>query len=104
MPGQQVQDEVQKADATLFAVSMAENVSNGPLRDNVLNNLCPYSGGKRFTIMDIASLEAALKNVADVLGSQYVVTYKRPSGSAKQILVGVKRDGLRASTPRWAPK
>ena len=104
MPGQQVQDEVQKADATLFAVSMAENASNGPLRDNVLNVLCPYSGGKRFTIGDITALESALKNVADVLASQYVVTYKRPGGSAKQVLVGVKRDGLKASTARWAPK
>jgi hypothetical protein len=104
MPGQQVQDEVQKADTTLFAVSMAENASNGPLRDNVLNNLCPYSGGKRFTIVDISSLEGALRNVADVLGSQYDVTYKRPAGTAKQLLVGVKREGLKASAQRWAPK
>ena len=104
MPGQQVQDEVQKADVTLFAVSMSEKSANGPLRDNVLNNLCPYSGGRRFTIVDISSLESALKNVADVLGSQYAVTYKRPSGSAKQVLVGIRREALKASTARWAPQ
>jgi hypothetical protein len=102
--GQQVQDEVQKADVTLFALSIHNNVANASLRDNVLNELCPYSGGKRFTIVDIASLESALKNIADVLGSQYAVTYLRPSGSAKQVQVGVRREGLKPATARWAPK
>jgi len=104
MPGQRVQDAVQNAGVTLFALSINNNTTNGPLRDNVLNELCPYSGGKRFTIVDIASLESALKNIADVLGSQYAVTYTRPSGSAKQVLVGIRRNGLKASTARWAPK
>jgi hypothetical protein len=104
LPGQTVEDEVQKADATLFAVSLTEIASNGPRRDNVLNQLCPYSGGKRFTIQDIAALDGALKNVADILASQYVVTYRRPSGSVKQVLVGTTRQGLKASTARWAPR
>ena len=104
MPGQQVQDAVQNAEVTLFALSISDNAANGSLRDNVLNELCPYSGGKRFTIVDIASLESALKNIADVIGSQYAVTYTRPSGSAKQVLVGIRREGLKPSTARWAPK
>jgi hypothetical protein len=104
LPGQMVQDDVQKANASVFAVSLQEQVANGPLRDNVLNNLCPYSGGKRITILDIAALESALKNVADILTSQYVVTYRRPSGTARQVLVGVRVTGVAANTARWAPK
>ena len=67
-------------------------------------NSALYSGGKRFTIVDIASLQSALKNIADVIGSQYVVTYARPSGSANQVQVGIRREGLKPSTARWAPK
>jgi hypothetical protein len=104
LPGKKVQDEVQRADATWFAVSLQEHVANGPLRDNVINVLCPYSGGARFTIVNIAALESALTNVADIIANQYVVTYRRPSGSASQVIVGIRQEGLKASTPRWAPK
>jgi VWFA-related protein len=104
MPGKQVQDEVQKAGTQLFAVSLQEGANNGPLRDNVLGQLCPLSGGKRFTILDISSLEQALKNVADAIAGQYVVTYKRPSGAARQVQVGIRREGLKAYAAGWAPK
>jgi hypothetical protein len=32
-----------------------------------------------------------------------VVTYTRPGGSAKQVLIGTPQ-GLKASVARWAPK
>ena len=41
MPGQKIQDEMQGAEVTLFALSISENAANGSLRDNVLNELCP---------------------------------------------------------------
>jgi hypothetical protein len=105
LPGQAVQDEIVKANATLWAVSLRNiDAANGPKRDNVLNALCPYSGGKRLNLTDVASLENVMKNVADILSSQYVVTYNRPSGAPKQVAVLVKRNGLTATTARWAPK
>ena len=90
--GQQAQNEVEKANVSVVAVSMQAQVANGPQRDNVLDGVCPYSGGRRITILGIQALAATLENASDILTSQYVVTYSRPSGSAKQVLVGTRLD------------
>jgi len=102
--GQQAQNELEKANVSVLALSMQAHVANGPQRDNVLDGVCPYSGGRRITILGIQALAATLENASDILTSQYVVTYSRPSGSAKQVLVGIKLQGVKASTARWAPK
>lgn len=102
--GPTAQSELEKANVTVLAVSMQAQAANGPLRDNVLDGVCPYSGGRRITIATIQALAATLENVADIVSSQYVVTYSRPSGSAKQVLVGAKVNGVKMSTARWAPK
>jgi hypothetical protein len=78
-------------------------MSPGAKRDNVLDQLCPLSGGTRITIATVQALAPALENVADLLAGQYVVTYTRPGGSAKQVLIGTPQ-GLKASVARWAPK
>jgi hypothetical protein len=122
MAGEQVQAEVQKANATLVVVSIVIDsnsaatatvtgnrtsggvgVSPGAKRDNVLDNVCPLSGGTRITIATAQALVPTLENVADLLAGQYVVTYTRPGGSAKQVLIGTPQ-GLKASVARWAPK
>ena len=102
--GPAIQDEVRKAGVTWFGLSLNERVNNGPLRDNVMNVLCPLSGGQRFTVVDVAALAPSLRNVARILTSQYVVTYKRPAGNPTQVVVGLRREGLRAATFRWAPQ
>jgi hypothetical protein len=105
LPGQKIQDDVQKANVTWFAVSIHTGITNGPLRDNVMEGLIPYSGGMRVTIGDVAALEPSMKNLADVLASQYVVTYVRPSGSSPKILaIGIRAQGLKVMAPHWAPK
>ena len=78
-------------------------MSPGAKRDNVLDNVCPLSGGTRITIATVQALAATLENVADLLAAQYVVTYTRPSGSAKQVQIGTPQ-GIRALTAHWAPK
>lgn len=122
MAGEQVQSEVQKANATLVVVSIVIDsnsaatatitgnrtsggvgVSPGAKRDNVLDNVCPLSGGTRITIVTAQALAPTLENVADLLAGQYVVTYTRPGGSAKQVLIGTPQ-GLKASIARLAPK
>ena len=104
LTGEQIQNEVNKANATLIAVSLQAITSNAKQRDNVLDNVCPVSGGRRITIATVQALAATLENVADIISSQYVVTYSRPSGSAKTVLVGIQANGIKASTARWAPK
>jgi hypothetical protein len=104
LTGEQIQNEVSKANATLIVVSLQAITSNAKQRDNALDNLCPVSGGLRITITTVQALAATLENVADVIASQYVVTYSRPSGSAKVVQVGIQANGIKASTARWAPK
>jgi len=104
LTGEQIQNEVNKANATLIVISLQAMTSNAKQRDNALDNLCPVSGGRRITITTVQALAATLENVADVIASQYVVTYSRPSGSAKVVQVGIQANGIKASTARWAPK
>ncbi|MEZ5319152.1 MAG: hypothetical protein R2752_17260 [Vicinamibacterales bacterium] len=105
LTGQRIQDEVQAARVTWFATSLSEKVANGPLRDNVMNVLCPVSGGLRTTIVDVAALGNAMAMAARTLASQYVLTYRRPVGtSPRNLLVGVRVEGLRVFAPRWPPQ
>ena len=64
----------------------------------------PVSGGIRLIVKDPADLESNVKALATVLNSQYVVTYSRPSGSAKQVEVTVNAPGILVRHPKWAPK
>ncbi len=104
MPGQQIQNEVTKANASLMVISLQAITSNAKQRDNVLDNLCPISGGARITITTVQALTQTLENVADIIAQQYIVTYKRPSGAAKLVQVGIAANGIKASTAHAAPK
>jgi hypothetical protein len=101
---QQVAAELQKANVSWFAVTFADGGTSSPFRDNMMTEVLPYSGGFRMIVQDAAKLEPALKALADALTGQYVVTYKRASGSPKEVVVEVKGDGLRAYNPHWASK
>ena len=101
---QQVAVELQKANVSWFAVTFADGGTSSPFRDNMMTEVLPYSGGFRMTVQDVAKLEPALKALADALTVQYVVTYKRGSGSPKEIQVDTKVEGVRAFYPHWAPK
>ena len=101
---QQVQAELQKAGVSWFAVTFADGGSSSPLRDSVMTELIPASGGLRLTVSSASSLEPAMKALADALAAQYLVSYKRPSGSPKELQVEVMGDGLKAFAQRWAPK
>jgi hypothetical protein len=100
----QVLSELQKSGAAWFAVTFADGGTASPMRDSLMAEVTRTSGGLRLTIQDAARLEAAMKAIADVLATQYVVTYKRASGSPKDVLVEVKGEGLGAFYSRWAPK
>jgi hypothetical protein len=98
-----VQSELQKNGVSWFAVSFADGGTGSPNRDSLMTELIPMSGGLRLTIRDVARLESNVKALGDIIGSQYLVTYRR-SGSAKDVAVEVKAEGARAFHPRWAPK
>jgi len=100
----QVLSELQKSGAAWFGVTLADGGTASSMRDSLMAEVLRTTGGLRLTIQEAARLEAAMKALADMLSTQYVVTYKRPSGSAKEVAMEVKGEGLGAFYSRWAPK
>lgn len=74
-------DEVHKAGATLWSVSVRGSVVTTPIREEVLNKIVQANGGLRLMPVDAPGLEPNLKIVAHSLASQYTVAFMRPSGA-----------------------
>lgn len=93
----QLHDELSKAHASLWAVSLQVGSNKNQARGLVLEKLTGDHGGRRDFIQSQAGLEGVIKGFADNLLNQYEVTYKRPVGAKPtRVLVGVKgRSGLK---------
>jgi len=100
----QVVSELQKSGAAWFGVTYADGGTASSMRDSLMAEVLRTSGGLRLTVKDAAGLAPTMKAIADILSTQYVVTYKRASGSAKEVTIDVKGEGLGAFYSRWAPK
>jgi VWFA-related protein len=100
----QVVAELQKSGVAWFGVTLADGGTASSMRDSLMAEVTRTSGGLRLTVQEAARLEAAMKALADMISTQYVVTYKRPSGSAKEVTMEVKGEGLGAFHSHWAPK
>ena len=104
-PGQKVIDELRKAGAQLWAVSLQKGALRNPQRDVVLEVLTKNTGGRREFIVGQSAIETILKGYADALTSQYEVTYKRPAGAPPQnVQVGVARPGLKLFATVYPPQ
>ena len=101
-----INESLGKSVAQLWAVSLQNGALRNATRDVVLNVLTKNTGGRREFIMNQSALEAVLKSYADVLTSQYELTYKRPDSarSPKQVQVGVMRQGLKLHASGFAPR
>jgi len=102
VPPTKVVEEVQKAGAAVWAVSIqgAQSVTS-PARDTTLDYLTQGTGGVRATALLPSALEAILKNLADVLTSQYVVTYARPDGPPAKSIVPTGKRGATFLISPW---
>ena len=99
----QVVSELQKSGAAWFGVTYADGGTASSMRDSIMTDVLRTSGGLRLAIQDAARLESNMKAIADILSTQYVVTYKR-AGSAKEVTIEVKGEGVGAFYSHWAPK
>jgi hypothetical protein len=104
LTAKQIQEALEKANASWFGVVLQDGGTSSPMRETLMAEQIPASGGIKLSVKDPADLEGAVKALATVLNSQYVVTYSRPSGSAKQVEVTVNAPGVLVKTPKWAPK
>ena len=93
-------EEVHKAGATLWSVSVRGGVLSNPLREEVLNKIVQANGGLRLTPVDASGLEPNLKIVAHSLASQYTVSFMRPAGSnPKKVAFETTSGGKVQATP-----
>ncbi|MCR4374443.1 MAG: hypothetical protein NUW22_06300 [Acidobacteria bacterium] len=94
--------EVQKAGAAVWSVSIQGSQSvTSPARDTTLDYLTQGTGGVRTTALLPSALERILKNLADVLTSQYVVTYERPDGPPAKSIVPAAQRGAQFLLAPW---
>ncbi len=102
---QKLHDELVKARAGIWSVSLQVGTNKNAMRGLVLDRLTGNTGGRREFIQSQSALEMVMKNFADNLLQQYEVTYKRAAGTKPQsVLVGVKRDNVKLYANRVPPQ
>jgi hypothetical protein len=74
-------DAVQRAQATVWAVSIRSSGS-ASRREMALKAAIDVSGGMRLTGVSASGLTTLMKQAADSLSSQYLVTFSRPGTAA----------------------
>jgi hypothetical protein len=96
----QAAEDIRKAGATVWAVSVRGTSQSTSSREEVLNVVSRASGGQRMTIVEPTGLEPVLKTVANSLLSQYTVTFVRPgSGQVKSTEMETSKGGKVLLTP-----
>jgi hypothetical protein len=101
---QQINESLMKSRAQLWAVSLQRGAVEGGNRDSLLNSLVRNAGGVRERILTDTAIEQYLRIYAIALNAQYEVTYRRPSGTAKVVQTGIRRDGLKVIAGLFAPQ
>jgi VWFA-related protein len=109
---QNVVNAVQATGTSLWAVSFRNpeasdliGGSNGSqTREQVLSGLTGGTGGVQRTVNVSSAIPVQLRQIADTLLSQYVVTYTRPDGPAPRLLqVVVNRPGVQVLASKVPP-
>jgi hypothetical protein len=77
----QAAENIRKAGATVWAISIRGAALSASNREEVLNVVTRASGGQRLTAVEATGLEPMLKGVANSLLSQYTVTFARPGNA-----------------------
>ena len=88
--------EVFKSGASVWSVSVQGSMRrSGRGRDATLDDLSKKSGGVRSIVIVPSALESLLKNVAESLTAQYLVTYVRPDGTVPRVIVPSAKRGAK---------
>lgn len=98
---QRAAEEVHKAGATLWSVSVRGSVVTTPTREEVLNKIVQANGGLRLMPIDASGLDPNLKIVAHSLASQYTVSFMRPAGSTPKAVKFETTRGAKVQLTPW---
>jgi hypothetical protein len=96
----QAGENIRKAGATVWAVSIRGTNASASNREEVLNVVTRASGGQRLSGVETTGLEVMLKGVANSLLSQYTVTFTRPdNATVKMTEMETSKGGKVLMTP-----
>ena len=101
---QQINESLMKSRAQVWTVSLQRGVVESGGRDALLTSLVRNAGGVRERILADTAIERYMRLYASALASQYEVTYRRPSGAAKVVQTGIRRDGVKIIAGLFAPQ
>ena len=90
-----VTSDLAQAGATVWSVSVRLPRAGGSRREGALNLITKNSGGLRLVANASSGLDALLKQIADSLASQYLVTFARPDQSPVKDLAMTTTRGLK---------
>jgi len=95
------------SNASLWAVEVRAETGNfsSQAREETLDTGSKMSGGLRDVVASRSGLGNSCKRFAELILSQYDVTYSPAGGTGRsRLAVGVKGSGLRLLAPSWLSK
>lgn len=97
--------EVIKANAQVWAVSIQQGSQRNEARGLVLDALAKNTGGRREFLVGQAAIIKQMEQFASNLAGQYAVTYRRTGdGQPRLLQVGLARQGLKMFTSIYPQK
>jgi hypothetical protein len=100
----QVAEEVRKAGAIVWAVSVQDGNRRDTTREQLLKGLAGNTGGRAVVVQNANVLPQVLRTFAANSFSQYAVTIKGSTGTAKMTDVTVTRPETVALAMKWNNK
>jgi Ca-activated chloride channel family protein len=78
---------------------------NNPAREQVLDNGSALSGGRREIVASRSGVSTSTRRFAELINAQYVLTFGPGGGNRNtQLVVEVKRPGVRVLAPGWTTR
>lgn len=99
-----IADVMARSRAQLWGLSLQNGTAQNGRQDLIINMFMRNAGGRRDQIVSDTGIEAGMRRLATMLTTQYELTYRRPSGAAKVVQTGIRRDGLRIIAGLVAPQ
>ena len=104
-PPNNIMNQLGKAQAPLFSVSLQKGDNRNQSRGVVLPQLAKQTGGRHEIIVGQSALVMLLQNTVGFLNAQYEITYTRPAGPTPGALqVGTTRPNVTIYASRFPPQ
>ena len=103
---ERVGEMLRLSEASLWALEVrttaGQNSFGNANRELVVDRGSRLTGGMRDIVASAVGIESSARRMAELIASQYVVTYRPGGGGANSVRkIGVKGSGLRVYAPSW---